>query len=466
MDRATLTEQYLSQIGKRGCRAGELLGALPESELLRAIYHGRYLSRPLFLGDAERQRLYADLEIVHTALASLPDRLFGGDLAAYTRAIGANEVQVRAVLRSTGRPVTRLARADLYADAAGFRLLELNIGAAVGGMDNADICRGMLAHPALAEFARTHKLGYVDSMREQVNNLFAETGIEPGAFPVVALAASPPVYADIGGYLHHLAVRWRELGLDAYACRTDELEVRDGRVWLAGRAVDVISRLFLMDDFLRPEGLASIGPLLDASACGQVKLFTPLDSELLGNKCALAMLCDARNRHLFSAAELASFDRILPWTAMVRPGPVILADGTRADLVGYAAAHQDDLVLKPGLLHSGEGVLLGWHPGTSPRLWRDRLAAALDGPYVLQRRIRPEPELFPDENGELVPWIVTWGVFTGVNGFAGVLARATTVDSDMTVINVNKGASVGCCLIGSAPGAVERLDERAPAAGQ
>jgi hypothetical protein len=446
MDRAFLTTRYLHEVTSRRARASELLGAVPESELLGSIYLGRYLSRPLFIGRAERDQLYGDLENVRAALVSLPDRLFGGDLASYARAVGANEVQVRAALRSTGRPVTRQARADLYADSAGFRLLEFNIGAAVAGMDNADICRGLLAHPVLAEFAGIHGLGYVDSMREQVNNMFAETGAERGSFPVVALAASPARHADIGSYLNHLVARWRELGLDAHACRVEELEVAKGRVWLRGRGVDIISRLFLVEDLQEPAALDVIGPVLDAAARGEVKMFTPLDSELLGNKAALAMISDQRNRHLFSAAELASFDRIVPWTAMVVPGQVTLEDGQRVELLDYAVRHQQDLVLKPVLLHSGDGVLPGWQPGLGPRRWQQRLSEAVASPHVIQRRIRPVPELFPGDDGELVPWIVTWGVFTGVGGYGGVLARAATVASNTGVINVDTGASVGCCL--------------------
>ena len=65
---------------------------------------------------------------------------------------------------------------------------------------------------------------------------------------------------------------------------------------------------------------------------------------------------------------------------------------------------------------------------------------------VLQKRIRPVPELFPAEGGEVVPWIVNWGVFTMVNGYGGVWARATTVESNIEVLNVDRGAYAGCCL--------------------
>ena len=74
---------------------------------------------------------------------------------------------------------------------------------------------------------------------------------------------------------------------------------------------------------------------------------------MFGSKAPLAMLSDHANRHLFSPAELAAIDRVLPWTRMVRPGPVTLEDGHPVDLLDYAVSHASDLVLKPALLHGG-----------------------------------------------------------------------------------------------------------------
>jgi hypothetical protein len=446
-DRATLTARYLDNVRLRGARATDLRGSLTESDLLGSIYGGRYLSRPVFIGAAERDQLHADLENLRTALVSLPDRLYGGDLAAFARAAGAAEVQVSAVLRSRGTPPTRQARADLYADSSGFRLLEINIGSPAAGIDNADICRAMLAHPVLAEFAEAHRLGYVDTMREQVEGILAECGLSPGAFPMIAVADWHSSYRTLGPYLHKLMERWRELGVDAHACHAGELEARGGRIWLRDRAVDIVFRLFMIEHLLdSPQAPALADPILDAAARGKVQVFTALDSDLFSSKGALAMLSDERNRDVFTAAEQASFDRLLPWTRTVRPGLVSLEDGRRVDLLDYAADHQHDLVLKPAMLHSGQGVLPGWHPGTSPRLWRQRLAAASTGGYVIQRRIRPVPELFPDDFGELVPWDIAWGVFTLASGYGGVFCRAHLADSGTAVISVETGASVGCCL--------------------
>ncbi|HEY7144584.1 MAG TPA: hypothetical protein VH637_10075 [Streptosporangiaceae bacterium] len=445
-DRASLTGRYLDTVTRRGAGQRELIGPLPGSDLLNALYRGRFLSRPVFTGAAERAALHADLDNIRTALASLPGRRFGGDLAAFARAAGLTGVQADAVQRSRSTTVTALTRADLYTDGDGFRLLELNMGSAIGGIDNADLCRGLLAHPVLAGFAAEHGLGYVDTMAEQVATIFAETGAEPGSVPVIALADWPGHYAAFSPYLHKLAVRWRALGLDARPCHVGELEAGRGPVRLRGERVDIIFRLFLIEHLLEPDGPALIGPVLAAAERGAVAMFTPLDTELYGSKAALAMLGDEQGRALCTASERASLDRILPWTRLVAPGPARLPGGGQGDLIEYAVTAQRDLVLKPALLGGGRGVVLGDSPGCGPAQWRDQLAAAAREPYVIQQRIRPEPELFPGPDGALVPWVVTWGPFTLGCGFGGIYTRAVPAASPAGAINRHSGAHVGSGL--------------------
>jgi hypothetical protein len=328
------------------------------------------------------------------------------------------------------------------------------MGSALGGMDNADMCRSLLEHPVLAEFAQRHRLEYVDTLREEVNDKLAECGFAPGSRPMMATTDWPSSYKMLEPYIRRYNARLQEMGIDAHPCHIGQLTVRDGRVWLGDRAVDAIDRLFMVEDLLEyPDAPALMDPILGAAAQGWVKIFTPLDSGLFASKGALAMLSDEENRSRFDPAELASLDRILPWTRMVRPGPVTLEDGRRVDLVDYALTHQHDLTLKPTLMHGGSGVLLGWRSDTTPEAWEEQVRAALDGPYVIQRRIRPVPELFPGDDGDLVPWIVAWGAFTGVNGFAGVWGRATTVESNVEVINLDSGAYVGSSMFARPEGA-------------
>lgn len=433
-----LTERYL----ELGIDADELPDLVHRTvDLGPTSYGGRCLNRPVFLAEEQWRRLEEDLGHLHSALQALPGRLFGGDLGAFARAAGMTEPQVTAILRASSASLTKLARADLYHDGDAFRLMELNIGSTVGGLDNALLNRAVLNHPAVADFVKANNLSFVDTMAELAALLFAECDIPPGQRPLMAAADWPSSFETLEPQLRASAEALAPLGIEAVACHLGQLEMRDGRVWLHGRPVDVLYRVFLIEDLLAPESAELVDPVLRAAERGEVKIFTPIDSELYGSKAALAMLSDEANRHLYSAAELASLDRVLPWTRMVRPGPVTV-DGEQVQLRELAVDQREDLVLKPAMLHSGSGVVLGWQADADE--WRRALEAAMGGPYVLQRRIRGLPEFFLFTDG-IAPMLLKWGVFTVGRGFGGAIVGGST---DLTggVLNSAGGATLGCCF--------------------
>ena len=447
MTHIALVEQYLSEIDRRGVSASELIGAAHrEVDLAATSYMGRCLTRPAFLDYAEHSQLAADLDNLHAALTSLPRRLFGGDLAAFAGAVGMTDAQITAILRSRGVRPSRFARADLYNDGSGYRLMEFNMGSTVGGGDNALLNRAFLTHPVVAEFTEANKLSYVDTMAEVADTLLTECGISAGDGSLIAAADWPASFETLEPTLRYSAEQLAPLGIEMVPCHVGQLSVRDGRVWLEGRPVDVIYRVFMVEDLLDPSGPALIDPVLRAAERGEVKIFTPLDAELYGSKGALAMLSDEANRHLYDADELASLDRILPWTRMVREGQVTVG-GERVDLRDYAVDRRDELILKPTLLHAGKGVVPGWLVDAAE--WSRQLTAAMGGPYVLQRRIRPVPEPFPADDGP-EPWVLTWGAFTVSRGYGGAYVRGST-DPDVGAVNIATGATGTCCFHQTAP---------------
>lgn len=125
----------------------------------------------------------------------------------------------------------------------------------------------------------------------------------------------------------------------------------------------------------------------------------------------------------------------------MRPGPVTV-EGELVDLWEFAVDQRAELVLKPTALHGGSGVLLGWQ--ADPDQWRQRLRAALDGAWVLQRRVRSVPEPFPADGG-LQQLQLSWGVFTAGRGYGGAVVRGSA-DTDGGVVNVSTGATAGCCF--------------------
>jgi len=419
-------------------------------DLAATTYAGRCLTRPVFLEYPEFTKLTDDVERLHATLTGLPDRLFGGDLAAFARAVGTTDSQVTAILRGSSSKPTRLCRADLYPEPGSFRLMEVNMGSTVGGLDNALLNRAFLSQPLVADFVRVRGLTYVDTMAALVDTLRAECGIADGQRPLVAAADWPESYLKLEPQLRYSAEQLAGYGLDVIACHLGQLSVRGGRVWLAGhdRPVDVLYRVFMIEDLLSPHAADLIDPVLRAAERGEITIFAPMDADLYGSKGALALLSDEANRHLYTAEELASLDAILPWTRMVRPGPVTV-DGHQADLREYAMARREDLILKPTLLHAGTGVVPGWVVEADE--WTRQVDAAMDGPFVLQHRIRPVQELFPAEGGP-EPWVLTWGVFLGTGGQIGIWVRGST-DPDGGVVNMATGATATCCFYQSRPAA-------------
>ncbi|HEU5271135.1 MAG TPA: hypothetical protein VFU36_14510 [Jatrophihabitans sp.] len=437
-----LTEQFLEAFEASGLTAGEFHAAY-QPATLGTHFAGRVLTRPGLLERAQVQRLGADLETLYRCVTSLPERLFGGDLGAFARATGVPEQQVDAVVRGRGSIPSRLSRADLYLDDTGFRLMEFNMSAALGGIDTVGLMRTMLSHPFMAQFAAEHNLGYVDTYVEVAETLRAECGFPAGSTPFVAFCDWPASFAQIEPELHKNAAALTRLGMESIACHLGQLRVDDNfDVWLGEHHVDVIYRVFLMEDLLDPAGPGLIEPVLSAAERGKVRIFSPMDAELYGSKGALALLSDEANRRLFSADELDCLDRLLPWTRMIRPGPVTVG-GRSVPLEEYAISARQELILKPVMLHGGAGVVPGWL--TEPDEWAALIGEAMGRQSVLQRRIYPHTELFPSDDGP-VEHLLVWGAFLGTRGYAGMYLRGRPAERGVAVLNVATGAIGSCCF--------------------
>ena len=402
----------------------------------------------MFLEARELSGLEHDLSLVWSALGTLPRRLYDGDLGAFARAVGMTELQAECVRRSAGpspRALTRMGRADLYRDAAGFRLLEWNFGSPVGGFECVDMCRALLAVPEMAAFLAKEGLVYADTVEAMLATLRSDTGYPRGTHPVVALVGNPHTFAGMKAALYGQAARWADHGLPTVVGHLGELARSNGRLRLRGEPIDVVYRLFAMEDVPIHVSDGHLEPLLSAAECGEVLIFTPLDGELYGSKGALALLSEPAGQIGLTPEERDACARLLPWTRRVHAGEAFLEDGSRVDLLAYVLEHQDDLVLKPSFSYAGKGVVVGADPDVTHVTWRDRLAQALDGSYVVQRLVRPVPELFPSATpGRPTAWTVAWGMFMMRQGYAGTVVRAIPADAGETVVNFSKGALVGC----------------------
>ena len=441
MSSQSLTEAYLDGLADEADRASGLLATAHESTVASS-FRARSLSRPALLGRDEHEQLFADLQCLHGAITSLPDRLFGGDLSALARAVGMSPAQAAASTRARGAVPSRLCRADLYVDATGFKVMEVNFITNMGGLDNAPLNRAMLDHPYVKQFVTKHDLTYTDTLAELVDTMRSECRIAAGTRPVMAAVdwPGPSFDADLPQLRKSLAVI-EELGVEAAPCHLGQLRYADGRVWLGDRPIDFVYRMFLLDHLLDEQAPDLLEPLLQAVERDEVKLFVPVEAEVYQSKGTLALLSDDANRHVLTDAERDTVDRLVPWTRALRPGSTTV-DGQTVDLERYVLEQREELILKPMLLFGGEGIVPGWQ--VEPSEWRDHITAAMGGPYLVQRRIHPVPELFPTDDGA-EPWILTWGAFLMRRGAGGIYLRGGRA-GEAAVVNHATGATGTCCF--------------------
>jgi hypothetical protein len=407
-------------------------------------FGNRFLTRPAFLEAEQRRALEADVGALLDLLFTLPKRLFDGDLKAMAGAVGLAPAQAEAIVRTAADQQVRLARADLFDDGNTYKLLEFNVSSAIGGWDSPVLNRWLLRDPDLASFVEDEGLEFADTLAALAGVIReACAGFDCPSRPVVALVDWPPSYPTYGPVLDFMARSLQPLGIAAIGCHAGQLAVRDGHLFIEGRHIDVVYRFIQLGDLLEgPGALAVVEPIIAAAERGTVRLVTGFAAGLFASKGCLALLYEDDHRSVFSAAENDLIDRVLPWTRTLRAGETFVG-GQRTDLVGYVLANRSELVLKPSLLHSGLGVVLGWK--TDQRTWTEAVRAGLRSRFVVQRRVRPAAERFPADDTatgsrELV---LNWGVFAVGRGYSGAFVRALP-DPDPGIINAATGAATGC----------------------
>lgn len=396
------------------------------------------LERPLLVGEGEVTRFAADLTALLELLTSLPQRGFGGSRRRYGEALGVDAALLRLMTTGADGPVPRYARADAYHDGEGFRLLELNVGSELGGVDSGQLNRAFLGVEPFRSFAERQALGYVDTAAHLATSLRRAGAAVGAGEPVVALiegrdglAAHAHVFAAIQEAL-------RRHGVTLLLGEIHQLGNRNGKLTLAGTPLDVVLRYFAADQLTgHPADTAQLELVMRAHAEGRTALFTPLAGSLFASKGSLGMLHEPRVRELLTAPERAVVDRVVPWTRVLTG-----AAGAQPELLDYCRAHRGSLVLKPGVGYGATGVVVGRE--VSDQDWQEHLQRARD--HVVQRVVVPAPEPVRDpETGEVADWRANWGVFVTESGYGGAFVRALRA-ADGSVISYSNPGTRGTCV--------------------
>ena len=232
-------------------------------------------------------------------------------------------------------------------------------------------------------------------------------------------------------------------GFECVVADPRAMEIHRGRLHAGGSPVDLVYRRAVLSELVGRE--IEVQAFMGAYRHRLCPFVNSFRSRISEDKAFLAILTDEAFAHLLTPEERDLLGRVLPWTRRLEERRTHKG-GVEIDLVPYALANRESLVLKPAHEYGGREVIVGSEASWPD--WDAAVSGALGGPWVVQERITPPLELFPVfDGGELriVPLKVNHGPFHVAGETAGAVARA----SDKPVVNVSVGgASVPTFVVG------------------
>jgi len=224
-------------------------------------------------------------------------------------------------------------------------------------------------------------------------------------------------------------------GLTVLHADPSELELHQGTVWHAGERVDLAYRDYGVVDLLELEAEGvDVEPIRVLLRENRVVSSIAAD---LDQKACWEVLTDPRLcRQYFTPAERQVFQRHILWTRVLSDRRTTLPDGRLGNLLDFARATHEALVLKPNRAYGGDGIVIG--PAVTQEEWDRALNHALADPddrWVVQQLasipVREFPVIGPDGAVHSEPFYTVMGFAASENGVA-ILARA----SQKQVVNV------------------------------
>ncbi|HEX8069778.1 MAG TPA: hypothetical protein VF546_07500 [Pyrinomonadaceae bacterium] len=364
-------------------------------ERAKLIFGGRRLSpylRPHFVTERDFARVRQVCETVWGAIQKVKDAAVADP--ALLDELGLTEVERELVAIDPGyREVSPTSRLDSFLTADAYSFVELN-GESPAGIAYADAAYDIFQSlPVMRRFAERYPVRPLYGRRLLLDVLLDAyeefLGRKPERVPHIAIV-------DLKGLPTQKEFElFREFfereGYPARVLAPEELEFKDGRLRGGDFEIDIVYKRLLVNEYLPI--MAAQPALLDAYRAHAVCLVNSFRSKLIHKKALFAVLTSERHAHLFDAAEQAVIRAHVPWTRKVRAGRTRHYD-EEIDLLEYAAARRDRLVLKPNDDYGGHGIYIGWN--TDELAWGEALRHALaNGDYLLQERVQTARETFP-----------------------------------------------------------------------
>lgn len=352
---------------------------------------------------------------------SVPRRVFGTDAEGLRAFYGLSPDHARVVAPALGNKEWvggALARSDFYHTSAGFKCLELNVAANLGGWEGQEWSDTVLQVPQIARFIARSGIepGSIDVLHHLISHLLGQAlrKFRSSEINIAFLTWEPAerLVADAGERYRRILSQLGNVKGRLIGCAVEDLVERRGLLFVGDTRIHV-----LVDGQAGSAGA-------DTYRCwirGSVSLYNGLLAPVFTDKRNLALLSELVDSDLWSRDERQLIRTAIPWTRRVSAAcvhPQATEAVTPEDLV----ARREELVLKPGTGMASKDVYLG--VSTPQSEWVEVVARAFDeGTWIVQERQESLPHLYQHGASGCVPFDVVWSFFVFGETFGGVFLR-------------------------------------------
>ncbi len=401
---------------------------------------------PTFLGSAKMRALKDASLAVSRLLRLVPERVFRGEPVRMSEFYGLHNPDVVELLMGKPNGIEgAVSRGDLIDTPDGFKCIEFNMGANLGGWETGILAEMTLGIPAIARFLREHdvKVGFTDTVHVLFEHILDEalrykvpTGDEINLAFTTQGSSRLGRSAEHGQFLNTEYRKIRErvdrsLTGTVVRCDDDEFTTTDRGVFHKGLQIHAIVEV---------DSGATLPEVYKAFKIGQVLLYNGPNNFMMTSKRNIALLSEHRNSDCFSADEQELIRRHIPWTTLMLPHYVDY-EGERVFLPDLLVQERDRFVIKDSLSAGGSGVRLGRF--TQPAAWEAAVEAALEaGDWLAQEILQFRPQIYQNGDYGCSPHNVIWGPFVFGGRYAGVILRMQPA-ADPGAVNLSLTATEG-----------------------
>jgi uncharacterized circularly permuted ATP-grasp superfamily protein len=385
-----------------GTLAADSQAALEMGQELRGLQFGKRpvctVLRPRFLTPARYRLLHDRVKVLLPAFQVTHDRAMA-DLAFRAQfRLRDWEDELLAVDPGYAEPSPTSRFDSFFASEDSLLFTEFNTETPAGAGYSDALAELFYGLPVFQEFQRKHQVWPVPAKPGVLHALM-------GAFhqwqghtsdpPRVAILdwREVPTFSEFVLFYDY----FKAMGIEARIIDPRDVEYVDGKLVAGDYHITLIYKRVLISELIERGGMdhAVVRAVRDKAVC----MVNSFRCKILFKKASLAVLSDERNANLYTPEQQAAIAAHIPWTRVMEPRDTTI-DGAAVDLVEYALANKDSLVLKPNDDYGGHGIVLGWT--VDQAAWEEGVKLALAEPHVVQRKVALPYEPFPGfESGQL-----------------------------------------------------------------